>query len=142
MTYLVDTSALVRIVRKQTSPAWYDFAEKGLLAVCEPVVAETMLIASTKEYAAIEDYVAKLCIPVSAPERMWKMSAAIRRALVPHGAHRGLSGVDLEVVAAAVLLKLTVLHEDADFETAARFVPAVRERRISPGPGRLSGAGQ
>jgi hypothetical protein len=28
---------------------------------------------------------------------------------------------------------LEVLHEDADFETVARFVPELRQRRISAG---------
>jgi hypothetical protein len=33
--------------------------------------------------------------------------------------------------ATAIRVKLEVLHEDADFETAARFVPLLRQRRIS-----------
>jgi predicted nucleic acid-binding protein len=41
---------------------------------------------------------------------------------------------DLVIAATAIRLKLTVLHEDADYETLARFVPQLRQRRISAGP--------
>jgi predicted nucleic acid-binding protein len=54
--------------------------------------------------------------------------------LVPLSAHRGLSVADLVVAATAIRLKLIVLHEGADFETMARFVPELRQRRISAGP--------
>jgi hypothetical protein len=32
-----------------------------------------------------------------------------------------------------VRLKLTVLHEDADYETISRFMPELRQHRISAG---------
>lgn len=38
------------------------------------------------------------------------------------------------VAATAIKLKLTVLHEDGDFETIARFVPQLTEQRVSAGP--------
>ena len=41
---------------------------------------------------------------------------------------------DLIVAATAIRLKLEVLHEDGDFETMARFVPELRQRRISAAP--------
>ena len=52
---------------------------------------------------------------------------------MPHSAHKGLSVADLVVAATAIRLKLEVLHEDGDFETVARFVPELRQRRISLG---------
>jgi predicted nucleic acid-binding protein len=39
------------------------------------------------------------------------------------------------VAATAIRLKLEVLHEDGDFATIARFVPELRQRRVSAGPG-------
>ena len=68
------------------------------------------------------------------PDGIWDLVAAIRRELVPHSAHRGPSVVDLVIAATAIRLKLTVLHEDGDFETVARFVPELQEQRISAGP--------
>jgi hypothetical protein len=34
------------------------------------------------------------------------------------------------VIATAIRLKLVVLHQDADFETAARLVPQLGQERI------------
>jgi len=53
--YLVDTSALTRILRRQVSAGWDDLERRGLLAVCEPALTETLLIAATKDYAALEE---------------------------------------------------------------------------------------
>jgi predicted nucleic acid-binding protein len=41
---------------------------------------------------------------------------------------------DLVIAATAIRLKLTVLHEDGDFETVARFVPELQQHRLSVGP--------
>lgn len=73
----------------------------------------------------------------SALVRMWRQQdlvGVIRRELAGHSAHQGLSVADLVVAATAIRLKLEVLQEDGDFETVARFVPQLRERRISTGP--------
>ena len=67
------------------------------------------------------------------PDNIWDLVAAIRRELAQHSAYQGLSVADLVVAAMAIRLKLEVLHEDADFETVARFVPELRQRRISAG---------
>ena len=54
MNYLVDSSALLRILRGQADPAWDHLVDRGLLSVCEPVLAETLLIADAKGYPAME----------------------------------------------------------------------------------------
>jgi predicted nucleic acid-binding protein len=89
--YLVDTSALIRIVRRQVGPVWREAVGHGLLSVCEPVLAETLLISPTKEYAATEDVLATVYVPVTVPDRIWDLTAAIRRELAQHSAHAGLS---------------------------------------------------
>jgi predicted nucleic acid-binding protein len=134
VNYLVDTSALVRIVRRQVEPVWYDLVDRGLLSICEPVLAETLLIADAKSYAEMETTLCGTYLLVTVPDGIWELAAVIRRELAPHGAHKGLSVTDLVVAATAMRLKLEVLHEDGDFETMARFVPELRQRRISAGP--------
>jgi len=54
VNYLVDTSALVRIVRLQVDPSWRDLAERGLFALCEPVLTETLMTTDAKGYARLE----------------------------------------------------------------------------------------
>jgi predicted nucleic acid-binding protein len=85
-------------------------AERGLFALCEPVLTETLMTTEAEGYARLE------------------------KDLAPHSAHQGLSVADLVVAATAIRLKLTVLPEDRDFETVARFVPQLHEQRISAAP--------
>jgi predicted nucleic acid-binding protein len=132
--YLVDTSALVRIIRKQADPRWGDVIDRGLISICEPAMTETLLLAETKKYAELEDFIAERYLSVTIPDGVWNLVAAIRRELAPHGVHRGLSVADLVIAATAIQLKLIVLHEDGDFETVSRFVPELQEHRISAGP--------
>jgi predicted nucleic acid-binding protein len=134
MKYLVDTSALVRIERRQVDPGWDEMVDRGLLCLCEPVLAETLMIADAKRYASLEDDLRQAYLWVTIPDIIWDLVAVIRRELVPHSAYMGLSVADLVVAATAIRLKLTVLHEDADFETVARFVPELQEKRISTAP--------
>jgi predicted nucleic acid-binding protein len=129
--YLVDTSALVRIWRRQVDPVWREQARRGLIAVCEPVLAETLLVADAKQYAAVEEDFLATYLKVTVPDSIWDLTAVIRRELVPHSAHQALSVADLVVAATAIRLKLEVLHEDGDFETVGRFVPELRQRRVS-----------
>lgn len=131
MRYLVDTSALVRMQRGQVDSEWDDLAERGLLVLCEPVLAETLTIAGAKEYGRVEDRLLGMYPWATVPDDIWKTVASIRRDMAKYSAHQGLSVADLVVAATAIRLKLAVLHEDADFETIARYIPQLRQRRIS-----------
>jgi predicted nucleic acid-binding protein len=130
MKYLVDSSVLIRMVRKQIDSSWEDLADRGLLSVCEPAVTETLMTADAKKCSALEDFIADSYLPVMMPEGVWDLLVGIRRKLAAHAAHHGLSVADLLIAATAIRLKLTVLHEDGDFETVARFVPELKEHRV------------
>jgi len=132
--YLVDTSALTRIIRRQADPEWDSLERRGLLAVSEPALTETLLIAKAKEYSQLEAAIKANYLSVVMPDGLWDSVATIRRTLAPHSAHRGLSVADLLIAAVAIRLKLTVLHEDGDFETVARFVPEFKQYRLRQGP--------
>ncbi|MDG4824392.1 hypothetical protein O7635_21280 [Asanoa sp. WMMD1127] len=71
MRYLVDTSALVRIIRRQVDPVWYDTVDRGLVAICDPVLVETLTIADAKSYSRVEEELraAYPCVPV--PDDVW-----------------------------------------------------------------------
>ncbi len=131
MRYLADSSALIRILRGDVDKSWDDLVDRGLVSVCEPVLAETLLIAGRKDYSATEEYIEQTYVPVTIPADIWDLAAAIRRELVPHGAHKALSVADLVIAATALRLKLIVLHEDRDFETVSRFVPELQQHRVS-----------
>lgn len=133
MKYLVDTSALVRIIRRQVAPHWYEQVTRGLVAICDPVLTETLTIADAKAYTAVERDLRDAYPWVPVPDDVWEIVASVRRELATKSVHQGLSVADHLVVATAIRLKLTVLHEDADFETAARAIPLLSQERISAG---------
>ncbi|GIM98211.1 PIN domain-containing protein [Paractinoplanes toevensis] len=133
MKYLIDASVLVRFVRGQTDPAWDELVRRGLVSVCEPALAETLKAADSKKYSELEELIAGKCLPVTVPDNVWEIVASIRRELALHSAHQGPSVADLVIAATAIRLKLTVLHEDGDFETMARFVPELRKHLASAG---------
>jgi len=129
--YLVDTSALVRIVRRQVDPAWYDLVGRGLIAICEPVIIETLTVAAATTYQQVETELRDTYPGVPVPDRAWDTIRAVRHELAARSAHQGLSAADYLVVATAIRLKLVVLHEDGDFETVSRAVPQLRQERIT-----------
>lgn len=134
MRYLVDTSALVRIVRRQVDERWYERITRGLVAICEPVIVETLTIADARSYRRVEESLREAYPWVPVPDDAWDLVTSVRQELAAKSAHQGLSVADHLVVATAIRLKLTVLHEDADYETAARMVPQLKQERISSEP--------
>lgn len=133
MKYLVDTSALVRIVRRQVGQHWYQQVTRGLVAICDPVITETLTIADATSYLRVEAALREAYPWVPVPDDAWDIVTSVRRELATKSAHQGLSVADHLVVATAMRLKLTVLHEDADYETVARAVPQLKQERTSNG---------
>lgn len=131
MNYLIDTSALVRILRRQVDDHWHDQVTRGLVAICDPVITETLAIADAKAYTRVEDALREAYPWVPVPDDVWDVVTSVRRELAKKSVHQGLSVADHLVVATAIRLKLTVLHEDADFPTAARMIPQLKQERIS-----------
>ena len=130
MKYLVDTSALVRILRRQVDDHWHDQVTRGLVAICDPVLVETLTSADAKAYTRIEDALREAYPWVPVPDDAWDIVTSVRRELATKSVHQGLSVADHLVVATAIRLKLTVLHEDTDFETAAKMIPQLKQQRI------------
>jgi predicted nucleic acid-binding protein len=131
LRYLVDTSALVRIVRRQAEPKWYEAVRAGHVALCEPVLTETMTIADAKSYERVETELRAAYPWVPVVDDAWAVVTSVRRELAKHSQHQGLSVADHLVVATAIRLKLVVLHQDGDFETVARLVPQLQQERLA-----------
>ena len=106
MTYLIDTSALLRILRNEVDLAWRDVARRGLIMLCEPVIAETLVSVDAKRYTAFEEQLRETYPYATVPDAIWDLSAAVRRELVPHSAYKGLGVADLVIAATAIRLKL------------------------------------
>jgi predicted nucleic acid-binding protein len=134
VTFLIDTSALVRVTRRQVVEEWAELVDRGLVAICDPVVTEALAIADAEKYDDIERSLARTYPRVPVPDDAWEIVASMRRELAKHGAHQALSAADYLVAATAVKRGLTILHEDRDFETTSRIIPMVQQQRVSEPP--------
>lgn len=67
---------------------------------------------------------------VPVPKSLWRWIEAAQHRLAGVGAARALSVVDLMVCGTAAVAGLVVLHDDADYDLAARNLPDVTTRRI------------
>lgn len=136
MTYLIDTSALVRVMRKEVAEGWLDLIRRGAVTICAPVLVEALTTAPAPRYDEAERTILDAYRWVPVPDDAWEIVASIRRELAKHSVHQTLSVADYLVAATAVKRGLTVLHEDRDFETASRLIPMVRQHRVTePPPG-------
>lgn len=130
MNYLVDTSALVRILRRQVDDSWHEQVTHGMVAICDPVLTEALTIARTSEYQRIRTNLLEIYPRIPVPDRAWETISSVQAQLAAKSQHQGLSVADHLIVATALHHHLTILHDDADFATAAAVVHDIRQQRI------------
>jgi len=128
--YLIDTSALVRILRRQVDQSWHEQVTHGMVAICAPVLTEALTIARATEYERVRTDLLAAYPWVPVPDRAWETVRSVQARLAAKSQHNGLSVADHLVVATALHHKLTILHQDADFATAAAVVSDIQEQRI------------
>ena len=130
MKYLIDTSALVRILRRQVDQSWHEQVTHGMVAICDPVLTEALTIARAAEYERVRTDLLEAYPRVPVPDRAWETVRSVQARLAAKSQHNGLSVADHLVVATALHHKLTILHQDANFATAAAVVSDIQEQRI------------
>lgn len=67
---------------------------------------------------------------VPVPKSVWRWIDSAQHRLAGAGTVRALSVVDLLICGTAAARGLVVLHDDADYELAERYLPDVRARRV------------
>ena len=134
--YLIDSSALWRILRDPSlRAAWGEVVSLGVVGSCDPQRVEFRRSArSIDEYEQMSEMFGALYPDAPVPKGAWRWIDSAQYRLLRHGAHRALSAVDLLICATAAHHDLAVLHDDSDFETAARHLPDLRERSVRESP--------
>jgi predicted nucleic acid-binding protein len=135
VNYLVDTSALVRILRRQVDESWHEQVAHGMVAICDPVLTEALTIARATDYERVKADLLEAYPWVPVPDRAWETVSSVQAQLAAKSQHQGLSVADHLIVATALHHHLTILHEDTDFATAAGIVPDIRQQRITASAG-------
>ncbi|MGC4788688.1 PIN domain nuclease [Micromonospora sp. DT178] len=116
--YLVDTSALVRLLRDpDTRARWEQPLTAGLLAVCPLVELEFLYSArSLSDRRWLGERLRTVFNWVGMPDRIHERAAETQEQLTARGTHRSAGAVDLLIAATAEYQGLSLLHYDRDFD--------------------------
>lgn len=119
--YLVDTSALIRLLRNPgILEEWDRAVENGHIATC--TVTELELLYTARSHADREQQQAlirKLFGWVVMPDRVFQRASELQAALSENGAQRSAGVVDLLTAVTAEEHGYTLLHYDRDFVSVA-----------------------
>jgi predicted nucleic acid-binding protein len=130
--YLLDTSALVRLLRDpKLQEAWYDPIDAEAIGSCYPQRTEFLYSARHAiEYDEIAEMFSDLYPDVAVPKSAGRWISSVQYQMSRAGQHRSASAVDLIIAATAAYHGLTVLHDDADYRAVARHAPDLAEHSI------------
>ncbi|MFE3030236.1 PIN domain nuclease [Streptomyces canus] len=132
--YLIDTSALVRILKLPARSLWEKPLEEGLVSRCPLTEVEFLYSARNAEDRSelvqnLDALFGWTPLHDQAVTRAWD----VQRELTEKGRHRSAGAVDLLVAATAELQGLTMLHYDNDFETIASVTGQSTQWLAAPG---------
>lgn len=130
--FLVDSSAVWRLQRHpDLTEAWASSLLSGSIGSCAPQRAEFRRSArNVNEFEQMNAAFHDVYPDVPVPKSVWRWIDSAQHRLAGAGAARALSVVDLLVCGTAAAKGLVVLHDDADYELAARHLPDVIARRV------------
>ena len=119
--FLIDTSALARLMRSgAASFGWDQAVAAGLVALCPITELEFCYSArSSKDRESIIEDLRSAFGWIPVHDRAYARAWEVQGELTDLGRHRSAGPVDLVVAATAELFGLTLLHHDRDFATIA-----------------------
>lgn len=132
--YLVDTSAGARMDVAGVAGSLAPLIESGLVATTAVLDAEALYSArSASDFARIRARrrVAYEYLPTD--DEYWRTAIDAQAELAMLGRHRSVGIADMLTAVAAAKHRLTVLHYDADFETAATVLDFEHRWVAEPG---------
>ncbi|MGI8868414.1 MAG: PIN domain-containing protein [Mycobacteriales bacterium] len=121
--FLIDTSAAARMTHPDVRARLEPLITGGVVATCATLDAEALYSArSPGEYEQIraDRHAAYEHLPTDGEH--WQRAFAAQRELARTGRHRAVGIADLLTAVLAVEHRLTLVHYDADFDTAAEVI--------------------
>ena len=116
--FLVDTSALVRLLRnRDVRSRWQPQITAGIMGTCP--ITELEFLYSARSKSEREEWLELLNTTfawVAVPDQTFTRAAEIQAAMTNRGTHRSAGVVDLLLAATAELSGLTLVHYDHDFD--------------------------
>jgi hypothetical protein len=121
--YLIDTSAAARMTHPMVRARLEPLITGGVVATCATLDAEALYSArSPAEYEQIRADRADAYEYLPLEDEHWQLAFDAQRTLARTGRHRAVGIADLLTAVLAAEHRLTVVHYDADFETAAEAI--------------------
>jgi predicted nucleic acid-binding protein len=118
--YLIDTSAVFRILQAELRKAWSDQLTAGVIAICPIVELEFLYSArSLADRLEKQRLLHELFGWVSMHEGSYERAGEVQQLLTESGAHRSAGPVDLLIAATAERERLIVLCDDHEYQTVA-----------------------
>lgn len=118
--YLVDTSALLRLVHQPVAAVLEPLLLDGAVALSIPVLLESLYATRASDYRrAKATYEAATTILPLTPAASWR-AVEVQAILAQRSQHRTAQASDLLTAACAELHDLTILHYDKDYDAIAQ----------------------
>lgn len=128
--YLADTSAIARLQTRKASRHWQRAVSAGIVAICDPVELEVLRwVAGGAARRAMQQLLRTSYSWIPVPDGVWQRARDLQDQLGDRSQHNGASVVNLVVAVTAARGRLTVLHDDRDYEIISR-VAGVPVQRI------------
>lgn len=132
-TYLVDKSALARMIHPEVRLRLIPMIEAGEVATCAIIDLEVLFSARTfKDYVEVRQRRSLAYERIPLIEATFERAIDVQQELARSGHHR-VPIPDLIISAAAELASLTVLHYDSDFDIIARVTKQSMEWVVKRG---------
>jgi predicted nucleic acid-binding protein len=133
--FLVDTSALVRLLRnRDVRDRWQPQITAGVMGVCP--ITELELLYSARSKAEREEWLELLNAAftwIAVPDRVFSRATEVQAAMTARGTHRSAGAVDLLLAATAELSGLTLVHYDHDFDEIVKVTGQPAAWAAAPG---------
>lgn len=118
--YLVDTSALLRLVHPPAAAVLDPLILDGAVALSIPVLLESLYSARASDYARLKAiYESATTVFPLTPEASFR-AVEVQSVLAQQSQHRTAQVSDLLTAACAEINELTVLHYDKDYDAIAQ----------------------
>lgn len=118
--FLIDTSALFRVLTRPHRDEWADHLTSGVVATCPVVELEFLFSArSLADRLEKQRLLRQLLTWVPMSERAFERAEEVQARLTEQGAHRSAGAVGLLIAATAERERLTLLTADKDFGPVA-----------------------
>jgi predicted nucleic acid-binding protein len=131
---LIDTSAAARMRNSAVAAQLAPLIEAAVVATCATLDAEALSSArSSAEYEQLRTDRRAAYEYLPTDDIHWQRAFDAQRELARTGRHRAVGIVDLLTAVVAAEHGLTVLHYDADFDTAAEVLDFKHRWILQPG---------